>query len=127
MNDLLTECTTNLFEHFGCSVEVLVASHEGSTDGSPAILAWDAKQSRFLLVDLGDHVDARYSTRRVRADEVLSRAGMSFVRIAVFRTRQELADRFTWLPADTVVWIASEPNHHIDLGGNRLIRSGPTR
>lgn len=46
---------------------------------------------------------------------------MQFVRIAAFRTRQELADSLEWLPSDTVVWIASEPKHHIDLGGKRLI------
>ncbi len=46
---------------------------------------------------------------------------MPFVRIAAFRTRQELADRFDWLPSDTVVWIAAEPKHHIDLGGRRLL------
>lgn len=127
MNDLLTECTTNLFEHFGCSVEVFFASYEGPMDGSPSISAWDAEQSRLLLVDLGDCVDARYPSRRVRADEVMRRAAIPFVRIAAFRTRQEFADRFDWLPSDTIVWIASEPNHHIDLGGNRLIGPRTTR
>ena len=82
---------------------------------------WDANQSTFLLVDLGDHVDEWYSIRRGWADDVLRRARVRFIRIAAFRTRQEMADRFEWLPLRTVVWIAQEPNHHIELGGNRLI------
>ena len=121
MIDLLSECKTKLVGHVGPSIEVLFASNECPMDGSPSISAWDAKQSRFLLVDLGDHIDARYPTCRVRADEVMRRAEMPFVRIVAFRTRQELADCFNWLPTATVVWIASEPTHHIDLGGNRLI------
>ena len=121
MIDLLSECKTKLAGHIGPSIEVLFASNECPTDGSPSVSLWDEKQSRFLLVDLSDHIDARYPTLRILANEIMRRAAMSFVRIAAFRTRQELVDRFDWLPNDTVVWIASEPKHHIDLGGNRLI------
>lgn len=121
MIDLLSACTTTLLEHLQDSTEVLFASNECPEDGSPSISMWDSKQARLLLVDLGDHLDAKYPDRRSRVDEVLKRVGVQFVRIAAFRTRQELADRFAWLPPVTVVWIASEPTHHIDLGGNRLI------
>lgn len=121
MNDLLTACTTKLLENLRCSAEILSVTHEGPLDGSPSISAWDSTQSSFLLIDLGDHIDARYPTKRVRADEVMNRAAMPFVRIAAFRTRQELADRLDWRPLGTVIWIASEPTHHIDLGGSRLI------
>ena len=108
-------------------MEVLSFDRDGATGELPSISAWDTKQSSFLLVDLGDHIDARYPIWRGRADEVLSRAAMPFLHIAAFRNRQEFSDRFDWLPSDTVVWIASEPNHHIDLGGNRLIGAGTTR
>lgn len=127
MNDLLTECMTNLLEPLQGSVKVLSVDIEVAMDGLPSIAAWDTKQSRFLLVDLGDHIDARYPTWRVWADEVMRRAAMPFVRIVAFQTRREFADHFDWLPSDTVVWIAAEPNHHIDLGGNRLIGPRTTR
>lgn len=127
MIDLLSECATKLLEHLGGSTEVLFASAKCPMDGSPSVSAWDAKHLRFVLVDLGDRIDVRYPTWRVRADEVMRRAAMPFVRIAAFRTRQELAGRLNWLPSDTVVWIASEPKHHIDFGGNRLIGPRTTR
>jgi len=127
MIDLLSECTTNLREHLEDSTEVLFASYECPKDGSPSVSMWDSKQSRLLLIDLGDHIDARYPDRRSRVDEILKRVGVQFVRIAAFRTRQELADCFAWIPPVTVVWIASEPKHHIDLGGNRLIGPRTTR
>ena len=127
MSNFLTECMAKLLEPLQGSVDVLSFDSDGSTDELPSISAWDTKQSSFLLVDFGDHIDARYPISRGHADEVLSRAAMPFLRIAAFRSRQEFADRLDWLPSDTIVWIASEPHHHIDLGGNRLIGSETTR
>ncbi len=119
--DLLRECATTLFDNFQASAEVFFANHECARDGFPSVSAWDAQQSKFFLVDLGDHVDAAYFTGRGQADEVLTHAGIAFVRIVAFRNRQEMVERLDWIPMDTIVWIASEPKHHIDLGGNRLI------
>ena len=127
MNDLLTQCLTTLLEPFQGSVEVLFFESDGATDGLPSISAWDTKQSSFLLVDFGDQIDASYPTWRGWADEVMTRAAMPFLRIAAFRNRQEFADRLDWLPSDTVVWLASEPKHHIDLGGSYLISFRATR
>lgn len=127
MNDLLTECMAKLLEPLQGSVQVLSFDSDSTSDELPSISAWDTKQSSFLLVDLADHIDANYPRWRGRADEVLSRAAMPFLRITAFRNRQEFADRLDWLPSDTIVWLASEPNHHIDLGGNRLIGSGNGR
>ncbi len=127
MNDLLTQCMTKLLEPLQGSVEILSFDCDGATGGLPSISAWDTKQSSFLLVDLGDHIDARYPIWRGWADEVMTRAAMPFLRIAAFRNRQEFANRFDWLPSDTVVWLASEPKYHIDLGGNHLIGPRTTR
>lgn len=121
MIDLLSACATTLLEHLPNSMEVLFFSGECIKDGLPSVLMWDSKQSRLLLVDLGDDIDAKYPDRRSRIDEILKRAEVQFMCIVAFRTRQELVERLVWLPPDTVVWIASEPKHHIDLGGNCLL------
>ena len=121
MIDLLSASTTTLLEHLPDSMEVLFASAECTQDGSPSVSMWDSRQSRFLLVDLGDHIDARYPSQRSRVDEILKRIGVQFMRIVAFRTRHEFAEQLVWLPSGTVAWIASEPTHHIDLGGVRLL------
>ncbi len=127
MIDLLSACTTTLLEHLPDSMEVLFTSGECIKDGLPSVSMWDSKQSRLLLVDLGDNIDVRYPDRRSRIDEILRRVGVQSLRIVAFRSRQELVDRLVWIPPDTVVWIASEPKHHIDLGGNRLLGPRTTR
>ena len=117
----LAEYMTKLLEHVQGSTEILFATDEPPDDGSASITMWDASTSRFFLVDVGHQIDAKYCDQRRRADSILKRFDVSFVRIVAFQTRQEFAQYGCWIPHETVLWFASEPEHHFDLGGRRLM------